>query len=474
MDSAKTWYLRTQDDTYGPETKEGLIAWAELGRIQPGQEISNDSENWEKVENVPFLDMRYSIDIGDGTPRGPFNKKAAQALLASGRLPKTAKMVETRAGWDENGIQSGEQPAMPAPPENDAQQPAPAAPRVIIKEIPVEKVVIKEIPIEKIVEKIVEKEVPVEVEKVIEKVVEVPVEVEKVVEKIVEKTVVDEKRTKELEGLLAEERRHTAELQERLDAAAKSAAEREEALQAKILDAAREASAQEGSLRTRILELEEELRRLPQTAAEVADIQAAVYSLMTNEAEELSSLVEREKKQAEDFRKSHEARMDSLVQRRRELLKKAGANIGEMTRRALVNRPEDPRTAQLRNELDALRRLDEKKSLAAEAKITELESKLRFKESEERRLSEKQKDLAQLRGEVVELREKLQLREKELVAERQRSESMRQQQAVNQQTLMARLATLESSSIGTRESLSTNQSREAKMVKLPKWMRLGQ
>ena len=37
---------------------------------------------------------------------------------------------------------------------------------------------------------------------------------------------------------------------------------------------------------------------------------------------------------------------------------------------------------------------------------------------------------------------------------------------------MARLAVLESPSIGTAQTMSTNQSREAKMVKLPGWMRL--
>lgn len=50
---------------------------------------------------------------------------------------------------------------------------------------------------------------------------------------------------------------------------------------------------------------------------------------------------------------------------------------------------------------------------------------------------------------------------------------MRQQQAFAQQAMMARLASLESPSIGTAQSLSTNQSREAKMVKLPRWMTIG-
>ena len=94
--SESKWYLRTQNDTFGPETESKLIEWAKLGRIQPGQEISDDNVIWRRVEDVPFLDMRFSIDIGDGNPRGPFNRAAAEALLASGRLPKTSTLVEVR------------------------------------------------------------------------------------------------------------------------------------------------------------------------------------------------------------------------------------------------------------------------------------------------------------------------------------------------------------------------------------------
>ena len=38
-----SWYLRTQDETFGPETEEKLVEWAKLGRIRPGQEISDDT-----------------------------------------------------------------------------------------------------------------------------------------------------------------------------------------------------------------------------------------------------------------------------------------------------------------------------------------------------------------------------------------------------------------------------------------------
>jgi len=487
------WYLRTQDETFGPETGAKLVEWAKMGRIQPGQEISDDNETWRRVEDVPFLDMRFSIDLGDGNPKGPFNKAAVDALLASGRLPRTATVVEVRPpfGQEEEAPSAPEEqpPAAEAPsapseqtavsaPELSAA-PSEPEPKVVEKvvekivEVPVEKIVVKEVPVEKIVEKVIEKEVPVEVEKIIEKRVEVPVEVEKIVEKIVEKVVVDETRVKELEGLLEEERRHTSDLQSRMDAAAKSGAEREAALQAKFMDEAKEASVREAKLREQIIALEDELRRLPETASEIADIQAAVYSLMTKEAEDLAAMMEREKAEAEEFRRCHETRMDNLVQRRRELLKRAGSNIEEMTRKALVNRPEDPRTAQLRAELDELRRLDAKKSLDAEAKISELKDKLRLRETEDARRAERQKDITQLQAEISDLRQRLQTREKELLVERQRVDTLRQQQAMNQQAMMARLSALESPSIGTSQSLSTNQSREAKLVKLPKWMRFG-
>ena len=477
------WYLRTQDETFGPESEEKLIEWAKMGRIQPGQEISDDNDIWKRVEDVPFLDMRFSIDLGDGNPRGPFNRAAAEALLSSGRLPPTATVVETRAPFDSDSAVSSEEPVkLESSLSNDARSgDAKVVEKIVEKivevekvvEVPVEKIVLKEVPIEKIIEKIVEKEVPVEVEKIIEKRVEVPVEVEKIVEKIVEKVVVDDTRIKELESIIEEERRHTASLQARMDEAARSNADREAVMQEKLMTAAKESSARESKLREQVLALETELRRLPESAGEIANIQAAVYSLMTGEVEEIGKLIEIEKAEAEAFRRRHEERTDNLLQRRRELLRKAGANIQEMTRKALVNRPEDPRTAQLRRELDELRALDAKKSREAEAKIADLTARLRLRETENARRTESQKDVTQLLAQVQELREKLQLREKDLLLERQRSEALRQQQAVYQQTLSARVRELESPSIGTSQSMSTNQSREAKLVKLPKWMRFG-
>ncbi len=464
------WYLRTQDETFGPESEEKLVEWARLGRIQPGQEISEDNEVWRRVEDVPFLDMRFSIDIGDGNPRGPFNRAAAEALIASGRLPPSATMVESREPFDAPAP-SVELESQPEPEPEPQVEPAPSdepepqpetesqvvssqvepGPKVIEKivEVPVEKIVEKivEVPVEKIVEKEVIKEVPVEVEKIVEKEVikEVPVE------KIVEKVVVDETRVKELEEMLA--------------AATRVAGENEKAT--------KDEKAVSEKLREQVHSLEDELRRLPQTASEVADIQAAVYSIMTSEAEELAAIIEAEKKAADEFRRRHEERTDKLLDRRRLLLKRAGSNIEDMTRRALVERPEDPRMARMRKEYDAFRQHSEKMALESERKIRELSDQLRTSRAETARAAEGMRDITQLRAEIEDLKARLQQREKELLESKQANETLRQQQATNQQALMARLASLESPSIGTASTLATNQSREAKLVKLPSWMRIG-
>ena len=450
------WYLRTQDETFGPESEEKLVEWARLGRIQPGQEISEDNEVWRRVEDVPFLDMRFSIDLGDGNPRGPFNRAAAEALLASGRLPPTATMVESREPFDAPApIDAPEPQSEPEPQPEPAPQVATSQvepePKVVEKivEVPVEKIVEKivEVPVEKIVEKEVIREVPVEVEKIVEKEVikEVPVE------KIVEKVVIDETRVKELEEMLA--------------AATRVAGENEKAT--------KDEKAVSEKLREQVRSLEDELRRLPQTASEVADIQAAVYSIMTSEAEELAAVIEAEKKEADEFRRRHEERADKLLERRRLLLKRAGTNIEDMTRRALVERPEDPRMAQMRKEYDAFRQHAEKTALESERKIRELTDQLRTSRAETARVAEGMRDITQMRAEIEDLRLRLQQREKELLESKQANEVLRQHQAASQQALMARLASLESPSIGTSSTLATNQSREAKLVKLPSWMRIG-
>ena len=501
------WYLRTQNDTFGPETEGKLIEWAKLGRIQPGQEISDDNVIWRRVEDVPFLDMRFSIDIGDGNPRGPFHRAAAEALLASGRLPKTSTLVEVREPFPEEAPQEGtptavEEQSIAVEEQSAAVEEQSAAAEEQSTAVEEQSAAVEEQsaaaeeqstaveeqstavePEVKVVEKIVE----VPVEKIVEKEVRVEVPVEKIVEKVVEKIVVDETRVKELEGLLEEERRHTTELQGRLDESLRKASEASRAAQetesalkseiasgkeqvAKLESGLKDAADRENKYVEQVKSLEDELRRLPQAASEVADIQAAVYSIITEEAKELERVLDQEKAEFETIKKRHAERADRLQERRLGLLKRSGANLEDMTRRALLNRPEDPRTAQLRKELGELRRTHEHAMLDSADQVRTLTEKLRRAEEERKRTAEGMKDVTQLQAEVQNLRELLQTREKDLLSERQRNEELVRQQAAKQQTLLARLASLESPSIGTSKSMSTNQSREAKQVRLPGWM----
>ena len=466
------WYLRTADEVFGPETRQQLIAWAKVGRIQPGQEISSDSIIWRKVEDVAFLDMRFSIDLGDGNPRGPYNKAAADALVSSGRLPKIAKVVEVRAPFEEEAEEEEKVEESAISPLNVTEaNDIKVAPQEEIVEKEVVKEVRVEVPVE--VEKIVEKEVikevrvevPVEVEKIVEKEVvkevrvEVPVEVEKIVEKevvkevrvevpvevekIVEKIVVDERRVKELEALYEAKK---SQLQER--------------------------EAESRDKDDTIVRLKEDIKRLPQAASEIASIQSAVYTIIASEATELADSIEAEKAEFEEMCKRYQNRLDRLTERRRNLLRKAGAEASEMTRIALRANPEDPRTIQLRTEYEDYRRMAEKTAAERERKISEQSETIRILKSEESRRTASDKDIAQLTQEVSQLRERLNFREKEILNLRKQNDELMRREAQNQQVLMARISELESPSIGTIDTVSTNQSREAKQVKLPTWMRI--
>ena len=488
------WYLRTQDDTFGPETRDRLLEWAKMGRIQPGQEISSDGENWRPAVEIPFLDMRWSIDIGDGTPRGPFNRHAAEALLKSGRLPPGSKLVEVPPAFETEPTpppKENEPPAAkpdPAVEDRAEVKPEPEV-KVVEKivEVPVEvvKEVVKEIPVEKIVEKEVIKEVPVE--KIVEKEVRVEVPVEKIVEK---ERIVEVESPELLAKAAALEAAVAAAREEGANALAAARAEQEQALSAarrereeavsvvraegeKALSAERAESEKTKreleEAKRETLTLESEIRRLPPNAKEAADTEAAVYWLMRGEADDLEKTMAAEKAEAEAAQKRWRERAERLAARRVEILKKIGDDAKDMKQRALRANPADPRTVQLRQELDALRLVSERNAYESGQRIKDLTRALNEKRTEADRLAAQVGDVKRLQEQIRELREKLQLREKELLSERQMNEELRRSNAASQQALLARLSELESGLPGR-----TNQSREAQAQgsRFPSWMSL--
>ena len=411
------WWLRAQDEVFGPVTRDNLLEWAQMGRIQPGQDVSEDGENWKPATEIAFLDMRWSIDIGDGTPRGPFNKQAAQALLASGRLPRGSKLVEVVP-------EPVDQKAEPEPaPQKD--EPAAQSQSACVDE-----------------------------------------------PKVASSNEIAELR-QQLEtlqaGLRAAEAR-ADEAERRVDEVRREASEAEsmaKAAESDLADLFSSAQANEAAYENRIQSLSEEIKRLPPTAQLAADAQAAVYALMKEEADELAAALEAENREAEAFRQYRRQRTERLLARRQEILRRLGTDADDMTRRALKAHPEDPRTAHLRQELDALRILQERSALEADRKIRDLSAKLRESVSEVNRLRAQSVDVTVIYRQLQDAREKLSAREKDLVEERQKSEIERQQHAAAQQALLTRLSSLEMGMPG-----ATNQSREARSVRLAPWMGL--
>jgi hypothetical protein len=215
------------------------------------------------------------------------------------------------------------------------------------------------------------------------------------------------------------------------------------------------------------LTLESEIKRLPSNAREAADMEAAVYWLMRGEADDLERMLAEEKQAAEAAQKRWRERSEKLVARRVEILKKIGDDAKDMKQRALRMNPVDPRTAQVKQELDALRIVAERNAHESGMRIKDLTRLLNEKTTEVKRLSVQVEDVKRLQEQIRELREKLQMRDRELQAERQKVEEVRRACAASQQALLARLSELESGLPG-----SSNQSREAhaQASRFPSWM----
>ncbi len=223
-----------------------------------------------------------------------------------------------------------------------------------------------------------------------------------------------------------------------------------------------------------IAQLENDIRRYPSDAAAVANMQAAVYSIISGELTDITESIEFEKMVFDKIKRRYEARLEKQLERKRELMKKAGGGMEDMTRKALAERPEDPRTNLLRKEFDEYRDRMERVARQNADTINRLKEDLAFERNENaRNRTEGILDSTQLQRQVTDLQSRLAAREQELMAAKQRIDELQQNQSFHQQQIMAKLAKLETPSIGTVQTLSTNQSREARMVKIPSWMKLG-
>jgi DNA repair exonuclease SbcCD ATPase subunit len=187
---------------------------------------------------------------------------------------------------------------------------------------------------------------------------------------------------------------------------------------------------------------------------------------MRSEADDLERMMAVEKLEAEAAQKRWRERTEKLAARRIEILKKIGDDAADMKRRALRMNPVDPRTTQIKQELEALRIVAERNAHESGMRIKDLTRQLNERTTEVKRLAAQVEDVKRLQEQIRELREKVQDRDRELQAERQKTEELRRSAAASQHALLARLSELESGMPG-----HSNQSREAhaQASRFPAW-----
>ncbi len=90
----RSWFLRIASGVvFGPVPTKALRLWAEQGRVQPGNEISLDRKNWIPAPSLEELDIVWYLEDNQGNLTGPFNKRAAEKLIADGRVGEGTSIV---------------------------------------------------------------------------------------------------------------------------------------------------------------------------------------------------------------------------------------------------------------------------------------------------------------------------------------------------------------------------------------------
>ena len=120
---SRNWFLRIASGVvFGPVPTKALRIWAEQGRVQPGNEISLDRKNWIPAPSLDELDIVWYLEDSAGNLTGPFNKRAAEKLIADGRVGEGTSIVHK----DDADLAHLVRPAM----ENRRRKPLDGAPEL--------------------------------------------------------------------------------------------------------------------------------------------------------------------------------------------------------------------------------------------------------------------------------------------------------------------------------------------------------
>ncbi len=126
---ATEWFLKTNNNSvFGPVDRATLQAWAQQGRIAPGNQVSTDKKKWENAKSVPFLEMQWVVQLPGGTEYGPLNINALKELVQDGTVPVSAIIKnihsnETVRLEEKTGVSSNNKTA----PKKEAQSTVPEA-----------------------------------------------------------------------------------------------------------------------------------------------------------------------------------------------------------------------------------------------------------------------------------------------------------------------------------------------------------
>ncbi|MDX9867689.1 MAG: hypothetical protein RBT78_07160 [Kiritimatiellia bacterium] len=582
-EDTRQWFLRINGETvFGPVSTEGLVVWAEQGRILPGHEISADRKKWVQAVSEPLLDMRWFVDDGTGELRGPLNRCAAEALLKSGKVPEGAMLVaadevDADASAEASAGRSPRPPRSAAPDagllarnreleasvaelrERLAQLAESDALETLRRECGTLAGQVREVTeqrdtllrnaekdaranerkIEGLKQQIrkleqrceetdgrlllsdaaagqaqalrrAEAETRAKCEAAEKELVTVREELaaltvtcerlrganaerEALRSRLAEAEVraaeaqteaernrdgagrlrAAEAEREALRSRLAEAEARATEARERLTAreeernALQAALCEQEAAFAELLT---DANSRDNAYQEQIASLTKACAQPPEETARFYEDQAALFELMTGEADALAEGMEAERTHLERLKEWSAQRQQFLSDRRQALLQRLGVTPADMTRRALREHPSDPNANRLRTEFDNVKVAHEREARLAAERERDLQRKVRVMEAEAGKWQERAAAGDKLGRRLQEMEEVLRRREQELADERKSREAEREQYQSSQQALLMRIEALEKASRPVTPD--DVQAAEARNVKLASWMRL--
>ena len=487
------WFLRTSGDTvFGPVTPEGLVVWAEQGRVLPGHDVSTDRKKWIPAVSLAFLKMQWYVDDGDGDLRGPLNRAAAEALLKSGKVSEQAHILSSEEVELELQLTECVRTEKPEGSTRTVGQ--------LTKERDEQALRITDLEtLCETVKRNAEKDLRAadkrmetlrgQNKKLEEQLEDLNEQLNMAKQEVIQRRDEGEKYEKarqEASSLADAVERQYGDVMARteqmrqdfdqLQRAHEKCLEDTQKAQARAVEAERDfadllamANTRDIEYLEKIAELERFSSQSPDKIAQFYADQSAVYQLFQNELEALSKEQEAEREHLEQLKQMSLKRLDFIQERKQSLTRQLGASPADMTRLSVREQTADPASARIRAEFDTLRFVHDRDRRSSEERESELLRKLHIQETEATRLKTLALDGERFGKQVQDLTDQLHRREHELAEERKVRESERGQFQANQQVLVSRIETLE------REGRTEEQDplmQDAKSAKLPKWMRL--